>query len=260
MVSFRTLSSHQLFDMQDDLRDRLKGCRTLEGAAQSFAESMHERFASAGALMRVYATLPYGSLPKSNRDFVDELAAKKGIRALVRDETLVLTLLGTAGASPAWNDRRKSKAHVGIPLASKEFVDSVPMIARLLHELGMALDVPAGGPAVLTSKVLSVGWVSLFYVADAATAVDHDNRKVIPALEFVDDYGIKSVFGLGETYADGTNLAFVFFCRETVERQDAEALVPLTRVFNAATSPLVWSKTIFAEMGSVREGAIDVDR
>ena len=260
MVSFRALSSHQLLDMQDALRDRLKGCSTFEGAAQGFAETMHERFESAGALVRVYATLPYGILPQGNRDFVDALATKKGIRALVRDETLVLTLLGTAGANPDWNDRRKSKGHVGIPLASREFVDTVPMIARLLHELGMNLDVSASGPAALTSKVLSVGWVSLFYVDDAATAVDHDNRKIIPAREFVDDNRIKSVFGLGETYADGTNVAFVFFCRETVERQDAEALVPLTRVFKAATSPLVWKKTIFADGGSVGERAIDVNR
>ncbi|MFH0940065.1 MAG: hypothetical protein V1899_12410 [Planctomycetota bacterium] len=57
-------------------------------------------------------------------------ADSKNIAHLVKNETLVLSLMGTRGDEPAWNDRRSSAGHIGIPLASADFINKIPMMIR----------------------------------------------------------------------------------------------------------------------------------
>jgi hypothetical protein len=63
-----------------------------------------------------------------------------GATSALTGTTPVLSLVGTQGQEADWNDNRKSKQHRGVPLISAEFVDGIPMIARLLRELGVPLD------------------------------------------------------------------------------------------------------------------------
>lgn len=50
----------------------------------------------------------------------------------------MLSLIASRGAEDDWNDIRKSRGHVGIPLVSQAFVMDIPMFSRLLQDLGVA--------------------------------------------------------------------------------------------------------------------------
>jgi hypothetical protein len=106
----------------------------------------------------------------------------------LRDNTPVLSLVGTRRRQRDWNSRFDSQGHVGIPLASADFVDSIPMIARLLKELGPSIELAQDlDTAIVTQSIGSV--VGLFYVDDARTAVDQNGRKIIAAHDFVLENG-----------------------------------------------------------------------
>ena len=149
--------------------------------------------------------------------------------------------------SKDWNDRRKSKRHGGIPLISAEFVDGIPMIARLLRELGVPLDwIDSHDARRLVTTIGST--VGLFFVEDAARAMDDQGRKVIPAVDFVFAYGVKSVFGTGGAYSGGQMLVVVVFCRDPVARVTAEVFLPLVDLFRAKTATLVAPAKVFAPL------------
>src|SRR5262249_33148684 len=117
--------------------------------------------------------------------------------------TPVLCLVGTQGQAENWNDPRKSKQHQGIPLISVDFVDGVPMIARLLRELRVPLDwIESHDARRLVTTIGST--IGLFFVEDAARAMDDKGRMVIPAVDFVFAYGVKTVFGVGGAYPADT--------------------------------------------------------
>lgn len=150
-----------------------RGCATLEEAAQRYTALLYESFGEGIVLARLFATVPYGELPATNQRFVDELASGAGVGEKITPETLVLSLLGTSGVEPEWNDRRRSRGHVGIPLASAEFVGAIPMVARLLHELGLGFDWIDRADSDAVLKTLgSINGV--FYVDDS---VDGGRRR-----------------------------------------------------------------------------------
>ena len=117
----------------------VRGKEYLEESAQVLMDLLYERFSESIILTRLFATVPYGKLPAANKQFVDNLANSAGITDLIKDTTLVLSLLGTRGKEPEWDNRRSSQGHVGIPLASADFIDAIPMMSRLLKELGLDL-------------------------------------------------------------------------------------------------------------------------
>ncbi len=133
----------------------------------------------------------------------------------------MLSLLGTRGQESGWNDWRKSKGHLGIPLISSAFVDAIPMISRLLRELGGPIDRVDSHDSEIIKKTVGQS-TGLFFVDDAPSATDHQDRKVIAAQDFVSTYKIKSVFGTGEAYSTGQILVNVLFCRALVPRGVAE--------------------------------------
>src|SRR5215475_5742139 len=135
--------------------------------------------------------------------------------------------------------------HAAIPLLSAEFVDGIPMIARLLRELGVPLDwIDSHDARRLVSPIGST--VGLFYVEDAVRAMDDRGRKVIPAVDFVFAYDVKSVFGMGGAYSGGQLLVVVVFCRDPVGRGTAQMFRPLVDLFKGKTESLVAAAKVFA--------------
>jgi hypothetical protein len=223
-----------------------RDCATLEEAVQRYTELLFQQFTDSFVLVRMFATGFYRDLPAVNRGFVADLAASSGVGAAIHDETLTLSLLGTSGVEPEWNDRRQSRGHVGIPLVSAAFVDAIPMVARLLSELGLGFDwLDQGGPELVVKTLGSVSGV--FHVADAATAVDDQGRKIIPAQDFVAKYGVRTVFGIGGAYiGTPTFLVAIYFCRDEVTRAQAEEFVAHINRIKASTMELVHAGKIFA--------------
>ena len=235
------------------VQDGLKGgivqacaeAKTLDVAAQRAVEFLYNEFENS-ALLRVYATVKFAKLPADNQAFVRKLATQTGVLNELKDNTLVLSLLGTRGRKREWNDRRSSQGHIGIPLVSAKFVESIPMISRLLSEFGILANWFGEDDAteLITKTLGRLG--AVFHVADAATQRDAAQRLIIPAQDFVAAERIKSVFGVGGAYMDGTVCAFLLFTRESLDRATADRFLPLINYFKTGTVPLVGSGKFFS--------------
>lgn len=233
-------------ELWDSVELRVRRAETLESAAHTLASALYTQFTDSVVLARLYLTVRFDSLPPTVRAFVESLAASTHGRTAIRGAVPVLSLVGTYGVNPSWNDRRNSRDHKGIPLFSSAFVEAIPMIARLLREIGVPLDWIDSHDAqrIATAVGRSAG---LFFVEQACDAVDHKGRKIISAQDFVSIYGVQSVFGTSGVYSRGQMLVLVVFCRDRVPRATAEQFVPFTDLFKAHTTPLVESRKIFAD-------------
>jgi hypothetical protein len=223
---------------------QVSGAPTLEQAAQQLVSGLYESFEESIVIARAFVTVPYGSLPGSNQEFVSQLVESAGAADELKTATPVLSLIGSWGAEAGWNDRRDSQGHVGIPLVSSSFVDAIPMISRLLQELGVPVDwVDSHDDEMIVGTI--GGRSSLFYVSNAGQATDAQGRKIIAAQDFVSSHGVHSVFGVGTAYATGQILVLVAFCRDSFSKSVAEQFLPLADSFRDATVGLVGQASIF---------------
>lgn len=246
MSAYATLQPDDWSTTLEWLRERVGQTASLEEAAALVAQTLRERFTSGTVLARVYAVVPYRELEPSVTAFVDDLATRTGQTERVTPETPVLTLLGTHGAEGAWCDRRASVGHRAIPLVSAAFVQDIPMVARLLKELGVDLAWLDASPEVNARRLLG-GFNGVFYVADAESVRDAQGRLVIPAQDFVAEHGVKTVFGMGGFYPDGTLLAIIVFANEYLKRSQVESLTGLISMVKGETFGVVRGRRIFRQ-------------
>jgi hypothetical protein len=238
-LQLAAVSAEDMRALFDDVKGRVRGRASLAAAAQDLADVFYERWTDATVLVRTFATVPFGELPVAERMFVmDLLAARAGPRG-VPDGTPVLCLLGSRGDRPEWNQRTSSRGHRAIPLAGPDFVAAIPMIARLLKELGVAVQGVEGAASLLLTR--TVGTLSsIFYVEDAATGRDDLGRTIIGDQAFVRENGVRSVFASGGAYLlERSFVVAVAFVREHVPRAAAERFAPLASVFKTGTMALV---------------------
>ena len=240
------LSLQDLIKLQDKIAEQVSGCAALEDAAQQYMSILYETLSESIVLVRLFAVIPFGELPETNREFVTSLAESAGISELIRDQTLVLSLLGSRGHKPEWNDRRNSQGHVGIPLASSDFIDRIPMMSRLLKQMGAGIDSIDANDTELVAKTFE-SLSGVFHVRDAVTEVDNQGRKIIAAQDFVEAENIKTVFGIGGCYL-GTSLFFttIVFVREFLEKDMVERFMLQANKFKTATLDFVDDGKIFA--------------
>jgi serine phosphatase RsbU (regulator of sigma subunit) len=199
------------------LRSMSAGAATVEEYANQLCGHLHECFVDEvgtrqALLVRLYLTQPVGDLPQPERTFL----APDGLD----EDARCLTLLGTAGDDPAWNDRRRSEAHLAVALTDPAQVAALPMIAGLLQQMGVdveALVQPEGLVVHLHEHRYGV-----FHVPEAA------GSDLIPAQQFVREYGVRSVLGFGGVLPDGDMYAVVMFSRVPVPRSVAELLETLS--------------------------------
>ena len=225
------------------VRPALESAASMEAASQIMARELFQRF-GAGVLVRLYQTMRYHQLPAAARQFVRDLAAAKGAADRLHGMSPVLALMGTWGTEEEWCDRRKSKGHVAIPIFDDRFVQSIPMVARLLQDLGVGMDFFDPQPAVQTWKLLG-GVNGVFFVPEAATATDQFGRHIIPAQDFVARHGVKTVFGMGGAYLAGSMVCGIVFAAEPVPRAQAERFARTISIFKAATLRLARQNLFF---------------
>lgn len=231
-------------DLWSSIQSDVSGANQLEVAAQTLASAIHEQFQESVVLARVFITVDFDALPASNQSFVRELT--KSSDTDLTGTIPVLSLVGTSGQESNWQDRRKSEGHVGIPLISSDFVDAIPMISRLIKEMGVPMDWVDTHESELIQKTIGQS-EGLFFVTDAAEATDTEGRKIIAAQDFVNEYGVKSVFGVGTAYPSSQLVVMVVFCRDGFSREAAENFLPLASLFKGATGSLVEKGAIFSD-------------
>ena len=239
-------TSQMISEILLQLEPRVHEVNTLEDAAQELVASLQEKFDESVVIARAFLTVPYGSLPPKNREFVQQLAESAGAAADLKPATPVLSLIGTYGQETDWRDRRKSKGHVGIPLISSSFVDAIPMISRLLKELGVPMTWVDSHDSEIIAKTMDPSG-GLFFVDNAAEATDHQGRKIIAAQDFVSAYSVKSVFGTGGVYPGGQIVVIVVFCRDAFTKAAAERFLELNSWFRNETGSIVQDTKIFSE-------------
>jgi len=192
---------------------------------------------------RVFITVPFDRLPSANQEFVRELAASSD--AEIAGDTPVLSLVASHGDVEEWKDRRRSKRHVGIPLISSDFVDAIPMISRLMKDLGVPLDWIDSHDASVIQKTLGSS-ESLFFVDDATEATDDQGRRIIAAQDFVSGHKIQSVFGIGGAYSSREILVAVVFTHDRFDRREAENFLPLVTLLKTKTARLLAGGRVFS--------------
>lgn len=237
-----TLLANATWEEIESLRERIQSGQhgSLEDAGQHFASLFVEQFSSL-ALARVFAVLPFATLSEPERTFASALV--RSDRRLT-PETPVLTLLGTRGREPDWNERQSSRGHRAIPLLDRTYVSDAPMIAKLLADLEVDLAGLDDGRPIATRRMLG-GDNGTFYVEDAQSACDAANRPIIAARDFVARHRVLTVFGMGGAYLDGTLAVAIFFSTERLTRLAVDRFPSFISIFKMATTPLVQAKRIF---------------
>jgi hypothetical protein len=222
----------------DVIRKLGEGVDSMEAAAQQIARYLYDELGTADGghafpLVRVYKTHAYGKLPPALRDFA------AGVHGDVPPEDVrCLTLLGTAGDEPAWNDRRQSSGHQAIPLPSEHVVEQLPMVLQLITQLGLDVNMVVR-PDPDTVRQLSQRTYDVFHVPDAATS------PYVPAKEFVAAHGIRSALGFGGMLYTGDFYAVVMFARVPVSSDLAQMLKILALPVRVPL--LTHLRTVFAD-------------
>ena len=138
MALISTLTISDMKGLLDEIAQKLRDCGSLEAAAQAYVSIFYGNLADSIVLARFFATVPFRDLPGPNKRFVQDLAGSAGISDKLKDSSLVLTLLGTRGAKPDWNDCGNSKDHVGIPLVSADFIEAIPIAVEVTPSIPLA--------------------------------------------------------------------------------------------------------------------------
>jgi hypothetical protein len=241
-----------IVDLKDTIHDLLTPCVSLEEAAQTFTNFLFEEFEASIILIRFFTTIPFGKLRASTKTSVITLAKREGITSLIDDDTPVLTLLGTRGGQKI----RNSRQDFGIPLASTDFVASIPMVSHLLKELDFDLNWDTKKGAVVQDQDIetnSRGFLSgVFYIPDAQHAMNAKGEKLLSVVDCIAAYDtenisdVETIFGIGGAYVSGPFIAIIVFSNETLDKQTVEQCMPLANYFKASTVKMVFDEHFFS--------------
>lgn len=217
---------------------------SLEEAANGFVHCFTRSFESL-VLARMFLVTPLSALPMREQRLVSP-------EGQLLPTTSVLSLLATRGREPKWNERTASVGHRIVPLVSAERVAQAPMIARLLGDLKLDLRGLEAGIPIASPQLLG-GHNGTFFVDDAQLATDEQGRRIISP-QFAEAYGVRTVFGMGGAYMDGTIVVAILFCDELVERCVVERFPSFIGAFKTMTTRLVGQRCLFAERGATSSG------
>jgi hypothetical protein len=233
-------SPMQVLEFQKLLQRDLDDVHTLEEAAQVFVETIYHNFKESIVLLRLFVTIPAAELPEKIYAFAENMA--ESANSDINRNPYILTLFGTVGVNPRWNDRTNSQEHQGIPLATPDFVTSIPMMSALLEQMGFDLGWIRGDPEIVAKKMGKLA--GTFYVAEAGTAKDSKNRPIIPARDFISKYEVHTVFGVGGGFITSDKfLTTIFFLREYIDKETAVLFQGLANVFKLKTQKFIQDKS-----------------
>jgi hypothetical protein len=201
----------------DAIRSLGAGAASMEDAATRIVRYLYDELGDgngerACVLVRLYKTHAYGKLPVDVRSFAGDVLGD-----VPPDDVRCLTLLGTAGDVPAWNDRRRSQGHQAIPLPSEQLVEQLPMVRQLITQLGLEVSTVVR-PDPSSARELSQRTYDVFHVPTAK------GSPHLPAQDFVAAHSVESALGFGGMLYTGDFYAVVLFSRAPVPSDAAQML------------------------------------
>ena len=230
------LASFSISDMTEcasELRKLGAGASSAQDVAQRIASYLYRQFGNDQtgrqdcALVRCFLTRAYRDLdPKSQDCARRALACGPGSLDMT-----CLTLFGTAGERPEWNDRNRSRRYRSIPLADKQVLSQFPMVSQLLQQLGVDLTLRIQPkPDLLVEQTEHT--LDIFHVAEAK------GSPFLPAQkEFVIPFGIESVLGFGGVFPSKGLFTVILFSKQKISRETAELFKPLASSVTSALLP-----------------------
>ena len=223
MYSLASFSISDMTECASELRKLGVGASSAQDVAQRIVSYLYQQLGNDQTgrqdcvLVRCFLTRAYGELDSQSQDCARRALAC-GPGSL---DMKCLTLFGTAGERPEWNDRNRSRRYRSIPLADEQVVSQFPMVSQLLHQLGLELQSntqpESDVPLDWTEHTLNV-----FHVAEAK------GSPFVPAQEeFVIPFGIESVLGFGGVFPSKEFFTVILFSRQKISRETAERFKPL---------------------------------
>ena len=239
----------ELIECGHALRRQGRSADCMEEAAQRVVGLLEQMLRDAEGrpacvLVRLFKTHPLAALPDDlKRLALERIAPDVGSLWAIR----CLTLLGTAGELPEWNDRLASAGHQAIPLPSPAGLAQAPMIAQLIRQLGLdAATVLRPDPALILD--LEQRNFNIFHILDAR------GSPYVPAQQgFVDRFDVRSVLGFGGLLPGGDLFAVILFSRVEIPRETADLFRPLALCVKLAMLPFAAGPVFRGEPG--RPGA-----
>ncbi|MEL6182501.1 MAG: histidine kinase dimerization/phospho-acceptor domain-containing protein, partial [Myxococcota bacterium] len=210
--NLNTFELHDVVDCMDSIESLGSEKDSLEAFSQGLVDLLDARFHFKGqpalVLARCFITQPYRSLPDPLRSQVQHVATL---------DPMCLTLLATRGREPQWCDPERSTGHRVIPLFDAEHVRGIPMLARLIEQLGLPMNTVLTPSADLLLEAAETRY-NVFYVPTAR------HSPYIPAQDhFVVPYDVRSVIGFGSVLPTGGLYVTILFTRQHVPPPTAQA-------------------------------------
>ncbi|MDG2222684.1 MAG: response regulator [Rubripirellula sp.] len=181
---------------------------------QNIVEYLYQRLQDADgnpalSLVRIFQTERFDELEPE----LQAVAQTAVPNQPMQPHTRCLILRGTKGIKPEWNNPNQSRDHRVIPLPNVEAVNQLPMIQRMMQELGIEVGkLLDSNDEPLTRESPS----SVFYISEA------EGRDYLPAQdEFVIPNEIRSVVGFGELMPTGDMFAVLCFSRVPISHRTA---------------------------------------
>lgn len=239
MSSLSSLTLEEMTHCLATIRRLGQNASSMEEAAGSVVSFFYDHFRDEGGspqcvLIRLFKILRYGHLPATLQE------RARGNGPALADDVACLTLMASRGLEEDWNDRRRSRGHMCIPLPDENVVERLPMIAQLIQQLGFA-----SSDVLKTDREIFLQDAqenyNIFHV-DPALGSPH-----IPAQDdFVKPYGIRSVVGIGGILPDNDLFAVIMFCGVRVPRDTAELIAPLAMGIKMALLPFWGADRMFS--------------
>ena len=182
--------------------------QSLEDAADQTVQYLYSalwdphRDGPATALVRFYRTINFADLDPALQGY----AASAMRPGKPWPSMKCFTLMGTAGELPEWNRRQASAAHRAVPLSSRAAIERLPMVSRLIRDLGVSVDALVDPPVSETTSDPGVP-LNVFYVRRA------EGNRSVPDQQFVRKHGIQSVVAFGGSISTSDLWTIILFTR-----------------------------------------------
>ena len=189
------------------------------------------------ALVRCFQTHPFAGLPRETQEFALRLnpasASIEGLRCLA--------LLASRGEEPEWNSVADSVNHRAIPLPDAAMIEQAPMISRLLEQMGLeARNIVEPHTLALMSESQYRNF-GVFHVETAP------GSEYLPSQQtFIEQYGIRSVVGMGGLLPSGELFALILFARVVISPEVAALFRTIALSVKLAFLPFA-ANEVFAE-------------
>jgi len=235
------------FALLSDSTKKLSGFDSVEEIAQAFVDIIFERFKDSLVLLRLFSSLPYSALPSQDQKLVEKQAKDSGIIHLYNNSTPVLTLLGTRGQRPEWNQRATSQGFRCIPLVSSGYVASLSMLSMQFKSMNFDLALLDEWESTIITNAHAHEFTGMLYVNHAGIDKDEQGRMVVPRQEFVSENDVKTALGFGTGYSDYPTIVTLFaFTNETLNKTAMEPFSSLLQNYLSISGDLLKGRRIFA--------------